>query len=212
MADHPEKDVVVDRTKASSAQNPESSAQAPMDVSNEVGHWDVNIAADRVRADPLAASLFNVDPDLAEAGVPLAAFVAGMHAEDRDRVIALISQCAQRGGSYVAEYRVCSADGVTRWVLARGSFELDGEGLPSRGRGIVVDITPSRRRETAFVASKASPTEHPLERAADQCVAVHRTIAELEDPTLTLLSEMLLLEIGRKLAKLETRSRLKRLN
>ncbi|WP_210250325.1 PAS domain-containing protein [Methylobacterium planeticum] len=156
--------------------------------------------------------MFNVDPDLAEAGAPLAAFVAGMHAEDRDRVIALINQCAQRGGSYVAEYRVCSADGVTRWVLARGSFELDDKGLPSHGRGIIVDITPCRVSNSAYVTSDAPAAEHPLERAADQCVATHQAIAELDDPTLKLLSEMLLLEVGRKLAKLDVGRRRKHMN
>jgi hypothetical protein len=186
--------------------------RTPIEASGEVGNWDLNMVTDRVRADALVASLFNVDPNLAEAGAPLALFVAGMHAEDRERVMELINQCAQRGGSYVAEYRVCSADGVTRWVLARGRFDLDAAGRPCRGRGIIIDITPCQVSENAYVSSEACATEHPLERAADWCVAAHRTIAELDDPTLKLLSEMLLLEVGRKLAKLETSRRRKHMN
>ncbi|GJE43477.1 PAS domain-containing protein [Methylobacterium soli] len=186
--------------------------QTALDASDVIGKWDWDILADRLHADALVALLFNVDPDLAEIGAPLAEFAAGIHPDDRERVMALIGECARTGSSYVAEYRVCSADGLTRWVLSRGRYEVDASGQPCRGRGIIIDITPTRMSEHAYVRSEKAASGHPLEQAADHLVAAHRALKELEDPQLDLLSEMLLLEVGRKLAKLEGSRRRKSMN
>ena len=98
-----------------------------------------------------------------------------------------------------------SADGVVRCVLARGRFELDASGRPSRG--IIIDIRPSRMSDHAYVRSERAVPGSPLERAAEHCIAAHRAMKDLEDPKLNLLSAMLLLEVGRKLAKLESSRR-----
>ncbi|KAB1073541.1 PAS domain-containing protein [Methylobacterium soli] len=186
--------------------------QAALDALDIIGEWDWDITTNCVRSDALVALLFSVDPDLAEAGAPFTAFTDSIHAEDRERVTLLLGECACAGGSYVAEYRVCSADGMTRWILARGRFELDASGAPCRGRGIIIDITASRMSEHAYVRSEKAASGHPLERAADHCIATHRAVMESEDPHLKLLSEMLLLEVGRKLAKLESSRRRKGMN
>jgi hypothetical protein len=201
----------VPKLKDGGAQTCPTSFQAALDASDVIGSWEWDIATDRVHADALVALLFNVDPDCAEAGASLAEFAAGIHPEDRERVTTLIGACARTGSSYVAEYRVCSADGVTRWILARGRYHVDVSGRPSRGRGIVIDITPSRMSEDAYVRTGRDAVR-PLERAADHCVAAHRALADEGDAHLTLLSEMLLLELGRKLAKRESARRRKRMN
>jgi hypothetical protein len=186
--------------------------QAALDAQDVIGSWNWDIAADRVHADALVALLFNVNPDSAEAGAPLAAFAAAIHPEDRERVTSLIGASAREGRSYVAEYRVCSADGVTRWILARGRYQIDAAGRPFRGRGIVIDITPSRMSEDAYVRTGRDGALHPLERAADHCVAAHRALVDEDDAHLKLLSEMLLFEVGRKLAKRESGRQRKSMN
>ncbi|KAB1073222.1 PAS domain-containing protein [Methylobacterium planeticum] len=186
--------------------------QAALDASDVIGEWDWDISTNHVRSDPLVALLFSVDPELAEVGAPFTAFTDRIHEEDRERVTRLIGECALAGGSYVAEYRVCSADGVTRWVLTRGHFELDARGGPWRGRGITIDITPTRMSDHAYVRSGTTVSGHPLERAANHCVAAHKALQEIEEPHLNLLSEMLLLEVGRKLAQLEGTRRRKGMN
>ncbi|KAB1068181.1 PAS domain-containing protein [Methylobacterium planeticum] len=200
------------RLKGRFSQTCPTGFQAALDASDVIGEWDWDISTDRLNSDALVALLFNVDPDLAEAGAPLAEFVAGIHPDDRDRITTLIRECARTGSSYVAEYRVCSADGVTRWVLARGHYEVDAAGQSCRGRGIVIDITASRVSEHAYVRSGKAASGHPLERAAEHCVAAHEAVKEIEDPHLNLLSEMLLLEVGRKLATLEGSRQRKRMN
>lgn len=186
--------------------------QAAIDASDVVGHWDWDAQSDRLSADALVALLFNVDPDVAAAGAPLAEFAAGIHVDDRARVTDLIQQCASRGTSYVAEYRVCSADGATRWVLARGRFHCDTVGRPLRGRGIIIDITQTRMGENAYVADAINPSDHPLERGADLCIAAHKALKEIEEPHLHKLMDMLLFEVGRTLARYESKERRKRMN
>jgi hypothetical protein len=44
--------------------------------------------------------------------------------------------------------------------------------------------------------------QHPLERAAEHCLAARKAIQELPEPLLHRMSDMLLLEVGRALSKL----------
>ncbi|GEP04303.1 PAS domain-containing protein [Methylobacterium oxalidis] len=189
-----------------------SAFQGFLDALDVVGSWEWDVGRDSLVADALVATLFSVDPDRAEAGTPLREFVSGIHVDDRKRVTRQIGQCARVGGSYVAEYRVCSADGQIRWVLARGRFDLAASGEPLRGRGIIIDITPARMSEEAYVSSDMFAAAHPLERAAERCLAAKKAVSEVGDTHLQLLADMLLLEVGRRLAKLEDQSRRKLMN
>ena len=186
--------------------------QGAIDALDVIGSWEWDCVSDSTRSDAFVALLFNLDPDEAEAGTPLSGFIAGIHPEDRQRVLALILQNAQEGCSYVAEYRVCSADGVTRWVLGRGRFYCDHKGRPLSGRGIIVDITQLRAGETIEDLTNADGTATPLERAVDHAVAAQRAIVELQDPVLKALADSLLFDLGRKLAQQEVRERRKHMN
>jgi hypothetical protein len=177
-----------------------------------IGRWDWDIPNDRLYADALVALLFNVDPVAAEVGAPLSAFINGLHPEDRDRTRHLIATSAAAGRSYVAEYRVRSADGLTRWVLARGRFILDHTGRPLRGIGLLIDITQSKHDEAAYVSETASSSDHPLERAAEHLLSAHQALQEAPEPVLHRMSDMLLLEIGRRLSKLEGEQHRARMN
>lgn len=189
--------------------------QGALDALDVIGNWFWDGASDFIRADMFVALLFNVDPEAAEAGLPLAAFVAGIHPEDRDRVLALIRQRSRDGDLYAIEYRVCSADGITRWVLGRGRFLSDHRGQPVSGRGIIVDITDVRKSAGAAGAlypAALHEAEPPLERAADFAMAAHRAICELQDPALKARADALLLDLGRKLAEQERHTRRAQMN
>ncbi|QEE40178.1 MULTISPECIES: PAS domain-containing protein [unclassified Methylobacterium] len=186
-----------------------------LDALDVTGNWSWDGASNRVRADMFVALLFNVDPESAEAGLPAAAFSAGIHPEDRDRVLALLRRRVRDGDLYVIEYRVRSADGATRWVLGRGRFLADHRGRPISGHGIIVDITDVRSGERAVGALSAldhHEAETPLERAADFAMAAHRAICELQDPALRARADALLLDLGRRLADQERQARRAQLN
>lgn len=185
-----------------------ASIQDAIDAADVVGHWDWDIPADRLAADALVALLFNIEPDLAEAGVPLAAFGAGIHPDDRARIVRLIEEHAWSGRSYLAQYRVCSADGVTRWVLARGRFSRDGAGRPLRGRGLIIDVTRTRINEDASAVACSDTAGSPLERAARSFLEGYKLLETMQDqPQLRRLAEVLLFETGRALAAQDDQAR-----
>ena len=187
--------------------------QEAIDAADVVGSWDWDIPADRLTADAPVSLLFNIDPDLGEAGVPFAAFEAGIHPDDRARVASLIAERARAGRSYLAEYRVRSADGETRRVLARGRFRTDAAGRPHRGRGIIVDITPGRIEEDAPAVEAPGAPDSPLERAARSFLEGHRCLEAVPDAApLRRLADLLLFETGRALAAQESRARRRSLN
>lgn len=192
---------------------PAHGLQEAIDSSDVVGTWQWDIPADRITADTLVALLFNIEPSCAETGVPLSAFIRGIHPEDRARVSALIAEHARAGRSYLAEYRVLSADGVTRWVLARGRFFTDAAGQPLRGRGIIVDITRSRLDEEVPAAAAPPSGQPPLEDAARMALECHTVLKHRADqPLLHTISSMLLLEIGRALSAQESRAKRRTMN
>ncbi len=185
--------------------------QEAIDASEVIGRWEYDVPNDRVYADALVALVFNLDPVLAQAGAPLKAFLEGVHPEDRERTARLIAKSAENGLPCAIEYRVCSADGVTRWVLDRGRISRDKAGLPTHGRGILIDITQTKMAEAAPV-SAPFPDDVPLERAAEHCLAAHEAINALPRSVLHHMSATMLMEIGRQLATRDRDERLARFN
>lgn len=200
------------KSKTSAGHTCPEAFQMALDALDVIGTWEWDAATDRTQTDAFVALLFNLDPEEAEVGAPLSSFINGIHPEDRQRVTALIQQNAQAGSSFIAEYRVCSADGVIRWVLARGRFSCDHRGQPVGGRGIIVDITRVRMDEEAPVAADLQVAEPPLERAAGHAISAQRAIVELQDPALKMRADALLLDLGRKLAQQEVQDRRRRMN
>jgi len=73
-------------------------------------------------------------------------WVDAIHAEDRDRVVAVRRQA----GAYDQVYRVIGSDGCTRWVHDRAFPVRNSAGEVHRIVGTVVDITEQRRLEEQF--------------------------------------------------------------
>ncbi|MCJ2005629.1 PAS domain-containing protein [Methylobacterium sp. J-092] len=182
--------------------------QSALDALDVIGRWEWDAASDRARVDAVVALLFNLDPEEAEDGLPLSRFIDGIHADDRQRVLALIRSSASAGSAYLTEYRVISVDGRTRWVLSRGRFTSDHAGQPRTGSGILIDITQMRMSEDTDSWTQATP----LDRAADHAIAAQQAIVDLQDPPLKAHADALLMELGRRLAREEVRERRKRMN
>lgn len=112
-----------------------------------VGTWEWDIQADRVSVGQTFATTFDIDPAMAQAGVSLDRFIASIHEDDRDRVEAAITTALNDCGPYEVTYRVRNADGMRRWVLARGHVECADDGTPLRFPGVLVDITDRKEIE-----------------------------------------------------------------
>lgn len=186
--------------------------QLALDALDVIGRWEWDAATDSIRSDAVVMLLFGLDPEQAEGGAPLAAYIDGIHADDRERVLSLILRSARQGNAYLTEYRVISVDGRTRWVLARGRFISNHAGRPLSGSGILVDITQMRMSEGTFNGLATYPGEAPLDRVAEHTIAAQQAIVELQDPGLKALAEALLMAIGRKLAQREIQERRRHMN
>ena len=189
----------------------EQSTLDVLTIPDAVGSWDWDIASNRIYADDVVARLFGVDPAMATTGVPIECFEAGMHPEDRQWVSSYIQRTVERSGTFVAEYRTCPR-GDVRWVLARGCFYHDAAGRPIRSHGVIIDITDRKKDGTRFVTEPVNQADHPLERAADQCMALRDTLVGAKKPFLLKLVDMLLMELGRELSKLAAKTRRQRLS
>jgi PAS domain S-box-containing protein len=122
--------------------------------SSLVGTWDWNIGDNIVTSDDKFAAMYGIDPLRAGLGVPIEAFMEAIHAEDRAQVQQEIDAVLANGSQLKSEYRLISADGSIRWVIASGSPRLDAEGRPVRLPGVVVDITEQRRISEALAESE----------------------------------------------------------
>lgn len=201
--------------------------QEAIDAVDVIGRWEYDVQNDRVYTDTLVALVFNVDPALAKSGTSIKDFLAGIHPADRERTESAIKRSAETGLCSTMEYRVCSADGVVRWLLDRGRVTLDADGNPRHGSGVVIDMTRTRLAgdgaerderlrdggsEDGLLRDGDDPDRTPLESAAEHCLAARNALHAVPEPLLHRMSDMLLLEVGRALGKHVTERRRRGVN
>jgi PAS domain S-box-containing protein len=69
-------------------------------------------------------------------------------------IAASIQQGVENGGLTVQEFQVRAADGRILWLESRGRAVMDN-GVPTRLRGLTIDITERKKNEEALVTSEA---------------------------------------------------------
>ncbi len=121
-----------------------------LESSQIIGTWDWDVANNLVYADARFARRFNVDPDAARHGVPIAEFTRAIHSEDFDHVSAAIERALATGENFQEEYRLIQQDGSTLWVQARGQAKMDAANHPTRFPGMAFDITEARKATRAL--------------------------------------------------------------
>lgn len=118
-----------------------------------VGTYSWNVKSDTVYADANLITMFNLERETVEKGLPIKRFIATIDSEDRDRVQREIDQALKSRKLFEAEYRITTKDNM-RWVIARGHVEVDATGKADLLSGVVVDITERKKAEQALVASE----------------------------------------------------------
>ena len=178
--------------------------RAALDASN-VGTWEVDVARDLFRGDESTAAIYGLSIEESIAGVPFARAAAVVHPDDRAMWRARRELSLRYGGMFVIEYRVTSVPGEVRWVLVRGRYDIADGGVVTHARGIVIDLTESKRDGFAegyatFVDSEAEDSDiGALERAAAHALGAHRALSRIVDlvkPTLLNAADRLLQEVG----------------
>ncbi|MHB2211122.1 PAS domain-containing protein [Methylobacterium sp. CM6257] len=176
-----------------------TTASAALQAAGFVGTWDTDVPAGRSVLDAGAASLLAGNPRLAGTPLALDDALGGVHPEDRDWVFGKIRRIRQTGGRVSMEFRIVTGTGETRWILNRGCLMPDALGR-LRGRGVYIDITDLHTRPAALPNGAAAQAD-PLDAAADYCIAAHGALERHGDTHLRMVSGMLLLGVGRALAR-----------
>jgi len=104
-----------------------------------VGTWDVDLATREVRASDELLRIYEFDPSAGP--LPMAEFMARVHEEDRDGVIAEFEQAVAERRMLDATYRLVFPDGRSKVVQASGEVTLDAEDRPAHLTGALQDVT-----------------------------------------------------------------------
>jgi PAS domain S-box-containing protein len=118
-----------------------------MEGANE-GHWDWDVATDRLFLSPKAKLWAGLSTD--SAITTRAAWLAQivMHPDDRSRVEAALQDHLEgRTPRYECEYRIRQPDGEWRWMLVRGRCLRDPTGKAYRLVGSTTDITAEKQAQ-----------------------------------------------------------------
>lgn len=132
-----------------------------------LGAWDWNIASGEVIWSSGLEPLHGIPRGGFEG--TLDAFRALIHPDDLERVDTSIRNAVETRAPYEAEFRIRGADGVTRWIAARG--QVFGEAADElRMVGVGIDITPQKDLE-AELREKARELQE-ADRRKDEFLAM----------------------------------------
>lgn len=109
------------------------------------GLWDWNIAEDNVWWSEAFYDKFGFERSIPPSH---ARWLARLHPEDHDRVVASFQVALERGdASWSGEYRFVKAGGAVRHMLDRAFIRYDATGKPLRMSGALIDVTAHRALE-----------------------------------------------------------------
>ncbi len=112
--------------------------------------WAWDVRTNVVDCDEGLCRLFGIAP--ADGSGSFERFVARIHADDRERVLAAARRSASEGTDLDEEFRGVWPDGSVHWVVDRGRAIPGDDGTPHRLIGACVDVTERRLREEQFRA------------------------------------------------------------
>ncbi|MBD8899603.1 EAL domain-containing protein [Rhodanobacter sp. DHG33] len=111
----------------------------------QVGNWIWEIATDRVEWSEELYRIYGVDP--AQHTATFEAYLARVHADDRERVSDAIQRALRYCSAFEFEERIQRPDGEERVLYSRGVVEADADGHAVCMLGVCQDITERRRDE-----------------------------------------------------------------
>lgn len=109
------------------------------------GTWCWDIRSGEVRWDTTLEALSGLAPG--SFGATFEAWLATLHPDEVDSMLAVVEDAIGRRGSYEIEHRTVWPDGTVRWLECRGQVTVDADGAVTGTVGCAVDVTDRRRDE-----------------------------------------------------------------
>jgi PAS domain S-box-containing protein len=109
-----------------------------------VGFWDYDVGTRRLWVTDQYRLIFGVTSESMLTGSRCASMI---HTDDRKAAMRAFVDATQTGAPLEVEFRVVSADGMTRDLSIRGRAERDLDGIVVRLIGLAIDVTDRRRAE-----------------------------------------------------------------
>ena len=82
--------------------------------------------------------------------IPFERFVAALHPDDMDWVLAAAQKSMETGTDFRDDYRIVLPDGTVRWIRAMAKTFFSPDGLPEHMSGVSLDFTEHRQMELAL--------------------------------------------------------------
>ena len=111
----------------------------------QIGVWEANLKNGVAYWSDTCQRMHGLAPG--SFGNTFEAFLERIHEDDRDRARATIDDAMREHTDAQLEYRATWTDGTVRWISMLGRFSYDANGVPTRGAGIVSDVTERRSLE-----------------------------------------------------------------
>ncbi|MBI4748514.1 MAG: PAS domain S-box protein [Acidobacteria bacterium] len=111
----------------------------------KLGNWSREIETGKLTWSKELYHIFEINEQTFPA--TFEAFLALVHSDDRDRVIACLSEALNSGNPFEHTYRILTSDGKTKVMLEHGEAERDEFGEVCRLYGYTQDITERARAE-----------------------------------------------------------------
>ncbi|BBD64801.1 multi-sensor hybrid histidine kinase [Nostoc commune NIES-4072] len=117
-------------------------------LASGMGTWNWNIKTGKISWSDNLEALFGLQPGEFDGSFEM--FVARLHLDDRDRVLADVDRAIATGEDYNIEFRVVYPNGTIRWALSQGKVFYDQQGQPMQMAGIDIDISERKRSAEAL--------------------------------------------------------------
>ncbi|MEA5625912.1 PAS domain-containing protein [Nostoc sp. UHCC 0251] len=119
---------------------------------SRMGTWNWNIQTGKITWSDNLEALFGLEPGEFDGSFEM--FVARVHPDDRDRLLAAVDRAIATREDYEIEFRVVYPNGKIRWALSHGKVFYDQHGQPMQMAGIDLDITERKLSAEALRESE----------------------------------------------------------
>jgi signal transduction histidine kinase/PAS domain-containing protein/ActR/RegA family two-component response regulator len=159
-----------------------------LDAAN-MGTWQWEVKSGQVHWSQNMERLHGLAPGTFDGAFD--SYLAEVHHEDRDRVLASATRALRDAVPHDVEYRIVSPEGLVRWVHGKGRVEYDEAGAAVRMSGVCMDIGARKtvEIENAILFARA-------ESALDREAGARERLTRLAEGARALLGSLNAASIG----------------